>query len=197
MEHAINNKSGFQLTSNTLKYIAIIAMTMDHFAYSFIPNESPWSFVLNVVGMMAAPIFFFSAVEGYHKTRNINKYLTRLGIFAIISQIPFTYFVLEGTLLGYHIGTYLFFNVIYTILLGVLAIHVNRKIRNPILRIILILILIIVSTPADWGAIGVIIILIFDFFYGNYKKQLLGYCIMTIIYVILSTGVVEIGRAHV
>lgn len=187
-----NNKSAFHVTSNTLKYIAIIAMTLDHFAFSFLSFESGWGIFLNIVGMMAAPIFFYSAVEGYHKTRNINKYLARLGIFAIISQFPFTYFVAGGMLPGFNIQNYLFFNVIYTILLGVLAIHVRRKIKNPIIKIIFILCLIIISTPADWGTIGVIIILIFDWFYGNFKKQVLGYCIFTFLLVIPSVGIINV-----
>ena len=83
---------GRGLTVNTLKYIAILAMVIDHIAYAFVPSGTALSIVMHFIGRTTGPIMFFSAVEGYHHTSNIRKYILRLTIFAIISWFPFLYF---------------------------------------------------------------------------------------------------------
>ncbi|KAG4089156.1 TraX protein-domain-containing protein [Neocallimastix lanati (nom. inval.)] len=80
-----------KLNSNHIKIIALVAMTIDHitqllfpgFSYKFLP------IFLHMIGRLAFPIYAFCVAEGYHYTRNINKYLERLLILALISHIPF------------------------------------------------------------------------------------------------------------
>ena len=71
------------MTSFVLKIIALITMFCDHFGDAFIGHTS----ALNVIGRIAFPIFAFQISEGYIHTKNIKKYIARLLIFAIISQI--------------------------------------------------------------------------------------------------------------
>ena len=74
--------------SNHLKLIAIIAMTIDHatdLIYPGFPAE-PLPFALHFIGRLTAPIMWFFVCEGYHYTKNVKKYMLRLGIFAIISH---------------------------------------------------------------------------------------------------------------
>lgn len=184
----IGNKLKFTLTATTLKYIAIVAMTIDHIQHSFIPYESIMSIIMNMIGMISGPIMFYFAVEGYHHTRNIKKYLMRLAVCAIVSQIPFVYFT-NGGFMTSNIISYLHFNVIYTIWLGVLAIYIRRKLKNPVIVTIILLLLIILCSSADWGALGIVIILIFDFLHGNFKKQAFGYCVITLFTLIVWSGV--------
>ncbi len=102
------------LNGNTLKLIAIITMLIDHLTYVFIEagilpkiNASYiggqsldytsedymfWSMMDVIgrgIGRLAFPIFVFLLVEGFLHTRNVWKYALRLGLFAIISEIPF------------------------------------------------------------------------------------------------------------
>ena len=74
-----------KLSTFTLKLIAIITMVIDHTGAIFFPDQM-W---LRAIGRIAFPIFVFLLVEGLFNTSNIKKYLTRLGIFALISEIPF------------------------------------------------------------------------------------------------------------
>ena len=183
------SKSRFDLTLNTLKYIAIIAMAIDHIAHVFVPYESVLGIFMNIIGMIAGPIMFYSVVEGYHHSRSLNKYLLRLGVFAIISQLPFIYFVNGGFAASLDIQSYFYINIIYTMLLGTFAIHIRRKLKKPIIAIILILFLSILCIPTDWGMLGIIFIIIFDYFYGNFKKQALAYCMIVLLLIISNTGI--------
>lgn len=73
------------LDATTLKIIAIISMTIDHAGYIFFDNN----FIMRSIGRIAMPVFSFFISEGYTKTRNKKKYLARLGIFSLISEVPF------------------------------------------------------------------------------------------------------------
>lgn len=172
---ATQNSKGFN--TNTLKYIAIIAMVIDHLAVSFVSDETALSIVMHFIGKITGPIMFYFVVEGYHHTKNIKKYITRLAIFAFISYFPFIYFRYGGVWADM---VFLRFNVICTILLGVLAIRVRRELKNPITKLLLIISLIILCIPADWGTLGIIIIIVFDYFYGNFKNQAFGYCMVVL-----------------
>jgi hypothetical protein len=166
------------LTSNLLKYIAIIAMICDHMAVAFVPQYSVLYIVMRFIGRITGPVMFFAAAEGYHRTHDINRYMARLAIFAVVSYFPFIFFENHGALAGL---SYTRLNVIYTIFLGVAAIRVRRELKNPVVKTIVILILIVLSTPGDWSYVGVFMILAFDYFYGDFKKQALVYCVLVLL----------------
>ncbi len=161
------------LTLNALKYIAIIAMLIDHFAIAFIDDNTLLYVVMRMIGRTTAPIMFFAAVEGYHHTKNFKKYLMRLFIFALISYLPFV-FAFSNQFEPLRL------NVIFTILLGVLAIYARREIKPLSLKILALLFLVLASTYADYSYIGVLIILLFDLQYGNRQMQLLNYFIVVL-----------------
>ena len=172
---------------NSLKYAAIAAMTVDHIAYAFVPNGTVLALVMHFFGRITGPVMFFSAVEGYHHTRNLTRYLFRLAAFAAISWFPFLYFCYGGDLSEM---AFMRPNVIYTIFMGVLAIKIRRseRIRNPAIRASLILVLVILCVPADWGCTGIIMILVFDWFYGDFRNQAFAYCMV----VLLDMGVLSL-----
>ncbi|MGX7411417.1 TraX family protein [Enterococcus caccae] len=95
-------------SGSQLKWIAIIAMFLDHTAkiISFRPYitetvpyliESNQLFELSqvffplftLIGRLAFPIFCFLLVEGFVHTKNVKKYLLRLSLFALISEVPY------------------------------------------------------------------------------------------------------------
>ena len=74
---ALNLERFDDLTTTTLKVIALIAMLIDHIGY-FIPNTPEW---FRWIGRIAIPIFIFTLVIGFQYTSNRKKYLTRLYMF--------------------------------------------------------------------------------------------------------------------
>ena len=73
------------LDGTTLKIIAMVSMVFDHVGDLFFPDVL-WP---RAIGRLAMPIFSFFIAEGFAHTRDKKKYLCRLGVFALISEIPF------------------------------------------------------------------------------------------------------------
>lgn len=101
-----------------LKIIACVTMIIDHIKYAF---PSTINEITMYGGRIAFPIFAFCAVEGYVHTSDFSKYLKRLVIFALISQIPFMLFSSLPLLNGGGL------NVLFTILLGIMAIKLYES----------------------------------------------------------------------
>ena len=100
-EGRLRGCSGF-----TLKMIAVVTMFIDHFAATIIERQfgmagSLWIteanydlwfdiyIALRCVGRMAFPIYCFLLIEGFMHTRSYWKYVRNMGIFVILSEIPF------------------------------------------------------------------------------------------------------------
>ncbi len=77
------------MNSFHLKMIAIITMLIDHTAAVLIPSNTVLWLVMRCIGRLAFPIFVFLLVEGFYHTRDVKKYLLRMGAFALLSEIPF------------------------------------------------------------------------------------------------------------
>lgn len=162
------------MSSFILKIIAIISMSFDHVGY-LIMGGSSW---FNYIGRFAFPIFAFQISEGYLHTKDVYKYLFRLFIFAIISQIPFMLF-------QYSMGINLSLNVFFTLLFGLLAIYIYDKLKYKFLGILCAFILGVISKICsfDYGFYGIAIIFIFYLFRNNK----LAMCLSFVITVLLKT----------
>ena len=72
-----NRRFPLILSGFWLKIIALLTMTIDHIGLTF--NIHP----LRYIGRLALPLFCLMIAEGVIHTRNIKKYLLRLGIMAL------------------------------------------------------------------------------------------------------------------
>jgi hypothetical protein len=170
----------FGLSANFLKAVAIATMLVDHTAHALVSPYTPRGMVLygvmRFIGRITAPIMFYFIVEGYHYTRDRNKYALRLAVFAVVSYLPFVWFMRGGLPNG---ETFLTLNVLYTLLIGYLALRVFREITNPWARSAAIVALMLLAIPGDWSVIAVCCILAFEGFRGSFKKQAIAFCLIT------------------
>ena len=77
------------LDANKIKFIAIIAMTIDHLTWAFFPGlQTVWYvMLLHIIGHLTAPIMWFFIAEGCHYTKDARKYIGRLFLFALIVSV--------------------------------------------------------------------------------------------------------------
>lgn len=191
------------IPGSTIKIIAIISMFIDHFAATILArgieanggtvvlsfsNGIPEPivfvyFVMRLIGRLGFPIFIFLLVEGFQHTRNRWKYLLRLFLFALVSEIPFDLAfnisrtrLLQGTFIefGYQ-------NVFFTLAIGMLTIICMDLVWNTSLpkgvRVILQFPIMVTGAilaellQTDYGAAGVLAIAMM-YFCRNLKPVL-------------------------
>lgn len=171
------------LTGSALKWIAILTMLIDHAGACLIEvfvmnayGTSPlagrltgeqimawydFDVYLRLIGRIAFPIFCFLLVEGAVHTRNMGKYMLRLALFAILSEVPFD--------LAFH--NMLIFtgsqNVYLTLALGLAAVWILKgwkmeKWRLPVGLLLPAFAARLLQT--DYGAVGVLVIVLMYLF---------------------------------
>ncbi len=179
--HEKNGINGAQL-----KIFAMVCMLLDHIGVVLvIPltlisrlsatdvffTASQWEtvyYVLRCVGRIAFPIFAFLIVEGFTHTRSRLKYLCNLGVFALLSEVPF-----DLALFGNAFTVYSQ-NVFFTLAFGLIALmlmeYISKQSRlkaypqvaEHILTIVAVVLIALFSEwfRTDYGGIGVITICI-------------------------------------
>lgn len=124
-----------------LKIIALIFMTIDHVGV-FLPS-SPLQFTFRVLGKIALPIFIYTTLEGCKKTKDIKKYMLRLGVMSILMYIAI---VIAQLVLYFNNGYLLVFQNIFFTLLNLVFIYYlffvnkNKNKRRMVILPILIFI---------------------------------------------------------
>ena len=156
----------FSLSAAALHILAMVLMLMDHLWATLLPAQD-W---LTCAGRLAFPIFAFMAVEGYFHTHSFRKYALRLARFAVLSEVPFD--LMYGGTWFYPVHQ----NVIWTLLLGLLGIHLMeavRKKQKTWLYLLTALLVVLIGTVlgtlgmVDYYGTGVLTIFIFYFFRGR------------------------------
>jgi len=160
------------MNSFILKIIACITMFIDHSRY-LLPTRPMF---MSYIGRLAFPIFAFQAVEGYAHTKNFPKYILRLLIFAIISQIPYYLYLGKTTP-----------NVMFTLAIGLLCIYIYDLLKDCKLAFLPIFIPVIIlahKINTDYSYYGIIIMLIFYIFKNKKIIMTISFIIITIVFFI-------------
>ena len=146
------------MSASILKCIAMISMLIDHVGVVFSPWLEPEVYtMLRALGRTAFPLYAFMLVEGAVHTKNAPKYLLRLVIFSLISEVPFDFAFYSRT------GSLLYWqhqNVFITLSIGLAAIILLEKVRKSTINLGLQNLLV--------GVIALLACLLVDFTYGDY-----------------------------
>ena len=156
----------FELTAAVLHIIAMTLMLMDHLWAMLLPARE-W---LTCAGRVAFPIFAFMAVEGYFHTRSFKKYILRMLLFAVLSEIPFD--LMYGGTWFYPVHQ----NVLWTFLLSLLGVWLMEQVRKKGKTWMYLLVCVLV-VPAglvlgtlcmvDYYGVGVLTVFVFYFLHGR------------------------------
>lgn len=177
------------MTGFIIKIIAVITMFLDHVKYA-IPDTQ--CFLTQYFGRIAFPLFAFFIAEGLAYTKDRKKYITRMTIFAIISQIPFMLFksLFSNSFM---------FNVMFTFLLAMIEIYIleffekQTELPNFLKYIIIIFTLFSILfcgnyMPVDYRWFGIATVWIFYLLREKKILKLVLYAITVVIYYLYRNG---------
>ena len=171
MKEKARGCSGF-----ALKMTAVVTMTVDHVGKVFFP-DCMW---MTMIGRLAFPLFCFLLTEGFVHTGNIRKYLGRLFIFALISEVPFDW-ALHGKPFDWDAQ-----NVFFTLFLGLFMLYLMQlcQIRQALQAVIfLAAVALAVLLRTDYSGLGICFIFIFyQFYYRKWLKFGLFAAVSLIVY---------------
>lgn len=158
------------LNRDGIKYLAIATMLLNHIANVFLVSGT-FLFKLFVnIGYFTAVTMCYFMVEGYGYTHSKKKYALRLLIFAGISEIPFCLaFTKSGTI------RYEGMNMLWTLFLCFLINLAADKVKNPWLKTLIIIGLILSSIISDWAIMAPTFTVFFIWAKGSEKRKRIAY----------------------
>ncbi|MDE5835057.1 MAG: conjugal transfer protein TraX, partial [Ruminococcus sp.] len=172
------------LSATTLKYIAVIAMTIDHIAFMFVSPESSVYFVMRLFGRLTAPIMSFFIVEGFLHTKNYKKYFLRMFAFGIISQ-PF-YFVMIFLRTPQNATEFFMnLNVMFNFCISLILLKIVSGKLHTEKKIFLSGICFMLSDLCDWSIMIPAWVLIF-FFFRNSKFRTMLFISISVVLITLK-----------
>lgn len=157
----------------TLKWIAIISMVIDHIGFIMLGDNEVW----RSIGRIAFPLFGFTMVHNFlFFTRDKKKYINRLWLFAVISQPAYTLTIKDDL------------NVFFILALSLSSIWLiqsiakeERRERDKYIAYMVITILgTLMSLSTSYGIIGFLFLL--SLYLGFHFKKV---CILSLVFLLL------------
>lgn len=152
------------LNRETIKFITIVLMTMNHYAWLFLKPGTVVCELFTGLGYATAISMCYFLAEGFRCTRSRKKYALRLAFFGLISQVPFSLLYTFGK----HYMT-LHFNMIWTLFLCFILMIVLEEVPDRRMRLGLVIAIIVLSSYFDWAILAPVYTILF-YRAGNDKK---------------------------
>ncbi|MEG0578331.1 MAG: TraX family protein [Niameybacter sp.] len=210
------------LSGSALKWIAIVTMLVDHTAATIV---NKWLLlegvdfmsmdfntqlgehamgllalygIMRMIGRIAFPIFCFLLVQGFTHTHDVKKYILRLGVFTLISEIPFD-LAFKGTFFywGYN-------NVFFTLLFGVFVMWGIKVVEEQsswgtslkcVLKILVAIggMIAAIICHTDYSWMGIFCITLLYVTRNNKVKQIIVGCISFAFEIVAPLAFIPIG----
>lgn len=167
-------------SSSALKIIAILAMLIDHIGVIFYPSmitSEPLYYLLRIIGRIAFPIFAFVLVEGFIHTKNYQRYLGRLLIFALFTEVVFDYAFYNQFFYWPHQ------NVLFTFCIGLIILKLRERIKDDTGFLIVVMLVAALAQLLgfDYGILGVFMIYCFYTFRTNFKHLAISIILLNLV----------------
>lgn len=168
------------LNRNQLKYMVIIAMVIDHIAWSFVDRVNPLAGgTMHFIGRLTGPTMAYFVGEGYRYTGDAGRYQKRLALFALLSWAPYVYFKYGTLPVCFEDGQWIvnpIQSVIYTLFLGLTAIRLweNQKLTGP-LKVMGVILLCLLSCIGDWAVTDVLACLLVHIYRNHPRAKWTAY----------------------
>lgn len=134
-----------------MQFLAMITMLIDHIGAVWRPDDPLW----RIVGRLAMPLYVYAMVIGYTRTGNMRRYFLRVGLLALLSQLPYQW--------AFHM-THI--NVIATLFICLLVLRLlDRYKDSPALQIIIAgaAFVLLDAFPFDYGGYALLLMLIYRY----------------------------------
>lgn len=172
---AVNTKYG--LTRETIKYIAMFTMLLNHISFIFMESGKFWAEVFIDIGYFTAGVMCYFLVEGFRYTHSRKRYAMRLFLFAVISEIPYCLaFDYSLTLSAFRA------NMIFTLFLCFLILCVKEYVKMKEWQNSLILLLGMVSVISDWALMAPVFTLLFSWAGEERRKKKTAFVMSASVY---------------
>ena len=168
------------LDSNAIKLIAILAMTIDHIAWAAFPGypRAALPLAMHLIGRITCPVMCYFIAEGYHYTRDVDKYTARLFAFAVISH--FAYIFASNDFSGWR--SFIPFSggnvlnqtsVMWSLAWGLVMLRVaNSEKLTSFVKVLSIIAICVITLPSDWSCVASLCILAIGTNRGKFKNQM-------------------------
>ena len=153
--------------------------------------------VMRLVGRIAFPIFAFLLFEGFMHTSDYKRYLIRVGLCALLAEIPFNLIVTNAATVYKltDVKTSVFYpqyqNTVFTLFLGLLMLYGMKRFETSEvstkaamkqwfgqLFCVLAACILSVLAKTDYSYIGILFLAVLYVFRNNKKMQILFGCII-------------------
>ena len=85
----MENDRSFGISGLALKLMAVVTMAIDHIGAAGLVGWGDTYTAFRLIGRLAFPIYCFLLGEGAAKTKSPGRYLLRLFLFGLLSEIPY------------------------------------------------------------------------------------------------------------
>lgn len=178
----------FQLDAYKLKWVAIIAMVLNHMVVTWWDIIPTWLAIpMYAAGGLTFPIMAYFVVEGYKHTSSLPRYIMRLFVVGLIA-LPFHFLALNLPLSGGFIGVYPLLNILFSIILSLVVLVLYDKIK---FRVLFWLLYVVVIVPVsfiffEWYFVGVTTVLLFYIIGNESARRIVPPIVAGVLWILMS-----------
>ncbi len=169
------------LNRDIIKYIAMFTMLLNHIGNIFFDHGTWPHIILVSIGYFTAPTMIYFLVEGYGYTRSKQKYLQRLILFALISQVPFSLAFSENGKIEFDT-----LNMMFTLSICFLLIYGLDIEKNRMRRSLMVAAAILASVICDWPVLAPAFTVIFITRRENEQSDAQSFITNTLLFGVIS-----------